>query len=131
MWMLDTDTCSYILRAHPPRIAARFREADRAELGISSVVLAELYYGIELLPNSEVLRANIQRFLAGLTLLSWDAAAAAHYGDIRATLQRKGTPIGAMDMMIAAHARSLRATLVTNNSRHFRRVPGLKTENWL
>jgi len=61
---------------------------------------------------------------------AWDAAAADHYGDIRVALERKGTPIGAMDMMIAAHARSMNAVLVTNNTKHFRRVPGLKVENW-
>lgn len=130
MWMLDTDTCSYILRAHPPGAAARFKRTPAAEIGISSVVLAELYYGADLLPNRSVLRKNIQEFASGLALLSWDAAAADHYGSIRAELERKGTLIGAMDMMIAAHARSIDAVLVTNNTKHFRRVPRLKVENW-
>lgn len=130
MWMLDTDTCGYILRVHPPGAAARFKRSPPKEIGISSVVLAELFYGADLLPNRSVLRKNIHEFATGLLLLSWDAAAADHYGDIRADLKRKDAPIGAMDMMIAAHARSMNAVLVTNNTKHFRRVPRLKLENW-
>ncbi|MBL8527149.1 MAG: type II toxin-antitoxin system VapC family toxin [Burkholderiales bacterium] len=66
-----------------------------------------------------------------LTVIPWDAAAAEHYGDLRATLEKRGTPIGAMDLMIAAHARSLGAIMVTHNRRHFDKVPGLKVENWV
>ena len=130
MWMLDTDTCSYILRAHPPGAAARFKRTPVAEIGISAVVLAELYYGADRLSQRSALRKDIQEFSSGLLLLSWDAEAADHYGDIRTQLEHKGTPIGAMDMMIAAHARSRNAVLVTNNLKHFRRVPRLRVENW-
>jgi tRNA(fMet)-specific endonuclease VapC len=130
MWMLDTDTCSYVLRAHPPGAAARFKRTPASEIGISTVVLAELYYGADLLPHRSVLRKNIQEFANGLVLLAWDAAAADHYGSIRTALDRQGALIGAMDMMIAAHARSMDAVLVTNNTKHFRRVPRLKVENW-
>jgi len=130
MWMLDTDTCSYILRRHPEAVALKFKRAEPGAIGISSVVLAELYYGADLLPNRAALRKNIQDFARGLVALSWDFAAADHYGDIRAELEHLGRPIGAMDMMIAAQARSLNATLVTNNTKHFLRVPRLKVENW-
>src|ERR1700693_6140704 len=130
MWTLDTDTCSYVLRTHPSGVAAHFKRTPPGEIGISSVVLAELYYGANLFRNRSILRKHIQEFANGLMVLSWDPAAADHYGDIRATLERRGMPIGAMDMMIAAHARSLNAVLVTNNTKHFRRVPGLKVENW-
>lgn len=131
MWMLDTDTCSYILRAHPAGAAARFRQSAPDEIGMSSVVLAELYYGAALLSNRAVLRRNIEEFASGLLLLPWDSAAADHYGEIRAALERKGASIGGMDLMIAAHARSKNAVLVTNNMKHFRRVPDLKLENWV
>jgi tRNA(fMet)-specific endonuclease VapC len=131
MWMLDTDTCSYILRAHPAGAAARFRRSAPDDIGISSVVLAELYYGAARRPSRKALRDTIDEFSSGLLLLSWDAAAADHFGDIRAELERRGTPLGALDLMIAAHARSLNATLVTNNTRHFLRVPRLKVENWM
>jgi tRNA(fMet)-specific endonuclease VapC len=131
MWMLGTDTCSYILRAHPAAVAARFKQSAPDEIGISSVVLAELYYGAALLPHRAALRRYIEQFAGGLLLLPWDSAAADHYGDIRAGLERKGASIGGMDLKIAAHARSRNAVLVTNNTKHFRRVPGLKLENWI
>jgi tRNA(fMet)-specific endonuclease VapC len=131
MWMLDTDTCSYVLRKHSTAVARRFELARPDEIALSSIVLAELYYGAALLPGATQLRTRIRQFASGLRLFPWGAAAADHYGEIRAELERKGAPIGSMDMMIAAHARSLDAILVTNNLKHFRRVPGLKTETWV
>ncbi len=131
MWMLDTDTCSYIFRKHPSSAAQRFALARPDEIVLSSIVLAELCYGVALLPNASHLRGYIQKFSSGLCLLPWGAEAAAHYGDIRAELECKGLSIGSMDMMIAAHARSVDAILVTNDLKHFRRVPGLKLENWI
>lgn len=131
MWMLDTDTCSYILRRRPGTVALRFKRANPGTIGISSVVLAELYYGANLHPNRAALRKDIREFASGLALVSWDGEAADHYGDIRAELERIGKPIGAMDMMIAAHARSRNEVLVTNNTKHFLRVPRLKVENWM
>ena len=131
MWLPDTDTCSYIFRRHPTRVAERFARADPDEIGLSSIVLAELYYGAARLPNEMQIRAYILEFMSGLRVYAWDSAAADHYGDIRSLLERQGTPIGSLDTMIAAHARSLEAILVTNNVRHFRRVPGLKLENWI
>jgi tRNA(fMet)-specific endonuclease VapC len=130
MWMLDTDTCSYILRAHPSGARARFNRAAPGEIALSTVVLAELFFGADRLPGRSYLREDIQRFADGVAVLAWDAAAADHYGRIRAHLEQRGKPIGAMDMMIGAHAKSVDAILVTNNLEHFRRVPGLKLENW-
>ena len=130
MWMLDTHTCSYILRAHPARARARFRRAAPGDIAISTVVLAELCFGAGRLPGRSALREDIQQFASGLAVLPWDEGAADHYGRIRTALERRGTPIGAMDMMIGAHARSMDAVLVTNNFAHFRRVPGLLLENW-
>jgi tRNA(fMet)-specific endonuclease VapC len=130
MWMLDTDTCSYILRAHPPQARARFKRIPPGGIGISSVVLAELFYGADRLPGRTFLREDIRQFAAGIGVLAWDAVAADHYGNIRAELERKGKLIGNMDLLIAAHARSVNAVLVTNNTREFQRVPRLKLENW-
>lgn len=130
MWMLDTDTCSYILRAHPIEAKVRFKRTPPGTIGISSVVLAELFYGADRLPNCTFLRQDIRHFASGITVLAWDAAAADHYGNIRAELERKGRVIGNMDLLIAAHARSIDAILVTNNTREFQRVPRLKVENW-
>lgn len=131
MYLLDTNTCSYIFRKHPSSVARRLEQAGPGEIGLSTIVLAELHYGAARLPNADHLRAYIQEFAGGLTVVGWDAAAAEHYGEIRALLERAGAPLGSMDLMIAAHARSLDAVLVTNNQKHFRRVPGLKLENWI
>ena len=131
MWMLDTDTVSYILRNRPPEIRARFETHDTTQIAISSIVLAELYYGALRSVNASSIRAQVDRLTRPLTFLAWDANAAEHFADLRLFLEREGEPLAAQDMMIAAHARSLDAVLVTNNVRHFRRVPGLKLENWI
>lgn len=130
LWMLDTTICSYILRERPPQVKVKFEEVGADHLAISSVVLAELYYGAARHEKHIAIRREIDDFASRLTVQPWDEHAAHHYGEIRAALERNGQPIGAMDMMIAAHARSLRATVVTNNLRHFQRVPDLLVDNW-
>ena len=109
---------------------ARFDEVGAGTLAISTVVLAELLYGAARHGAAAIIRREIDDFVSRLNVRSWDERAADHYGDIRATLEHRGTPLGAMDMMIAAHARSLGATLVSNDIRHFDHVDGLLTENW-
>jgi tRNA(fMet)-specific endonuclease VapC len=130
-YMLDTNICSYILKNHPATVKAHFDEVGSDGLSISTVVLAELYYGAARHPKAITIRREIDHFAALLTVIPWDEAAADHYGVIRSVLERQGTPIGAMDMMIAAHARSCKATLVSNNTKHFKKVPGLLTANWV
>ncbi len=129
-FMLDTDMCIYIIKKHPPRVEERFRELNPFEVGISAVTLAELEYGVTKSSKPERNRDALTGFLAPLEIASFDDGAALHYGDIRGLLEKKGNPIGSMDLMIASHARSLSVTLVTNNVREFTRVPGLKVENW-
>jgi tRNA(fMet)-specific endonuclease VapC len=128
--MLDTDISSYIIRKRPESVRARFREVDSAQLCISAVSEAELLYGVKAKGSPRGLASTVTDFLRRLTVLDWSRAAARHYAEIRAQLESGGTPIGSMDLMIAAHARCAGAVLVTNNERHFRRVPGLKVENW-
>ena len=130
MWMLDTDICSYILRDQPKGIQAHFDRIDLDQLAISSVVLAELQFGVARLPSPGKLHAAVNDFAGKMHILAWDENAAAHYAKLRTTLERRGTPIEAMDLMIAAHALSEDAILVSNNTSHFARVPGLKLENW-
>ncbi len=130
-YMLDTNICSYILKNHPATVKSRFDEVGNDCLSISTVVLAELYYGAARHPKSIIIRREIDHFKALLTVIPWDESAANHYGDIRAVLEKQGLPIGAMDMMIAAHARSIKATLVSNNIKHFEKVPNLLTANWV
>jgi tRNA(fMet)-specific endonuclease VapC len=129
-YMLDTDISSYIIRKRPEPVRARFREVESAQLCLSVVSEAELLYGVTAKGSPRALASMVADFLRRLTILDWSRAAARHYADIRAKLESDGTPIGNMDLMIAAHARSTGAVLVTNNEKHFRRIPGLKVENW-
>jgi tRNA(fMet)-specific endonuclease VapC len=128
--MLDTDISSYIIRDRPESVRRRFQQLDYQQLCISVVTEAELRYGVRRARRAPGIDLDVEDFLRRLAILSWDSAAAAHYAEIRARLEATGTPIGNMDLMIAAHARSLGATVVTNNERHFEKVPRLPVENW-
>lgn len=130
MWMLDTDTCSYLLREHPQQVLARLDAVARDEVALSTVVSAELRYGAARV-KSRKLATTIERWLALFVIVSWDDEAAQTYARIRAAVEAKGKPIGNLDLLIAAHALSRGATLVTNNTRHFSQVPGLRIENWV
>lgn len=130
-YMLDTNICSYVLRSRPPSVKARFDEAGPGALTVSTVVLAELLYGAARHPAAVAIRRKIGDLASRLDVVQWDEAAAEHYGAIRAALEKRGTPLGAMDMLIAAHARSRGATLVSNDVRHFDRVEGLLVANWV
>ena len=130
-YMLDTHICSYVLRSRPPSVKARFDEAGDGALAISTVVLAELCYGAARHPQAVAIRREIADLVSRVAVLPWDEAAAEDCGALRATLEKAGTPLGAMDMMIAAHARSAGLTLVSNDVRHFDRVVGLSVANWV
>ena len=130
MILLDTNICIYVINMKPPEVLQRFREYRMGEIGICSVVAAELAYGVTK-SGSTRNRQALEMFLAPLMILPFDEDAIWAYGELRAELERKGTPIGSLDTMIAAHALSLRCTLVTNNTREFAKVPGLALENWV
>lgn len=130
MWMLDTDTCSYILREHSPDVLERLNNVARSDVAISTVVSAELRYGA-LRVKSKKLAATIEDWLALFEIAPWDDDAAQAYARIRTAVEAKGRPIGNLDLLIAAHALSRDATLVTHNTRHFAQVPGLRLANWL
>jgi len=127
-YMLDTDTVSFALRDQGG-VATRLLEHRPSELCISSITLAELRYGAEKL-RSRKLHRLIGTFVEAIAVMSFDQSAAGRFGAVAAALARRGEPIGTLDTLIAAHALSLRLTFVTNNVRHFTRVPGLATENW-
>ncbi len=129
-YMLDTNICSYVLRSRPQAVKERFDEAGSGALAISTLVLGELLYGAERHPEAAAIRREIADLVARLDVVAWDEAAAEHYGALRASLEKAGTPLGGMDMMIAAHARSRGATLVSNDVRHFDRIEGLLLANW-
>jgi tRNA(fMet)-specific endonuclease VapC len=129
-YMLDTNMCIYIIKKKPPDVLKRFQKARISSIGISSITLSELFYGV--VKSSEPVQNHLAlaQFAAPLEILSYDHKASQHYGDIRYHLEKQGTPIGAMDMLIAAHALSVGCILVTNNEKEFKRVPHLKIENW-
>jgi tRNA(fMet)-specific endonuclease VapC len=130
MILLDTNICIYIINAKPPQVLAHFHQFRLGEVGISSVVAAELAYGVAKSASARN-RSALEMFLAPLEIMSFDENAVWTYGTLRADLERLGQTIGALDTMIAAHALSLDATLVTNNQRDFSRVTGLRLENWV
>ena len=129
-YMLDTDICSYIIRERPLQVLDRFKQVEIEQLCISAVTYAELIYGVEHSSSKKVNGTIIDDFVRHLNIISWDEKAAEYYGNLRACLRAKGQIIGSMDMMIAAHARSRGMTVVTNNDRHFKKVPNLNVENW-
>lgn len=130
MFMLDTDTCSYIIRERPVSVLEKFRRMDATRLCISVITRAELLYGVARSSSKKINREIVDDFTSRLLVLDWNEAAAENYGELRSRLESKGKIIGNLDMMIAVHALSLGATIVTNNTRHFSLVPKLKTVNW-
>lgn len=130
-YILDTNICIALIRQRDLAIRERLVNCTPGTVALSAVTLAELEFGIQKSAQTDRNRIALAAFTAQLQVLPFGANAAAHYGDIRAVLQRAGIPIGPLDTMIAAHAQSIGATVVTNNEREFRRVEGLDVENWL
>lgn len=128
--MLDTNICIYIIKRRPQSVLGRFTSFAVRDIGISTITLAELQYGAAKSQQPKQNREALEQFISPLEVAAFDREATAAYGKIRAALEKRGLPIGSMDMLIAAHALSLGVTLVTNNEREFRRVPGLPVENW-
>lgn len=128
-YLLDTDICIYIINERPKRVLDRFRKHSVGDMGISSITASELAFGVAK-SGSARNRAALEGFMLPLEVAQYDLGAALIYGEIRADLERGGRTIGPLDMLIAAHSRSLGVTLVTNNEKEFRRVAGLRCENW-
>ncbi len=130
MHFLDTNFCIDVLRHHSPASQKKLQQTQ--EIGISTVVYGELCFGIALSPTKtqDNRREQLQQFMSLVSIYPWDESAAEHYALIRAHLQKKGTIIGNMDLLIAAHARSIGAIFVTKNRREFARVPDLHIEDW-
>lgn len=129
-YMLDTDTSSYIMKRSNENVLNRLRAVAVTDVSVSAVTKAELVFGVELSPRRKRDATALEAFLLHVEALDFPDQAAAHYGDIRADLHRRGEVIGANDLFIAAHARSLGLILVTNNTAEFGRVKGLDLENW-
>ena len=129
-YMLDTNICIYAIKHKPEQVFMRLQEHDPIDICISSVTYAELVHGVEKSKAIEKNRVALALLLANIEIMNFDSLAAESYGKIRADLEKAGTPIGPLDMMIAGHAMALGYTVVTNITKEFDRVKGLKLENW-
>ncbi len=130
-FLLDTNTCVYIIKRKPPDVIERFKQTKISQIGISSITLSELLYGVSKSSKPGQNQMALTQFVAPLEILPYDDEAAQYYGNLRAHLEKQGTPIGSLDMLIAAHALSTESTLITNNEKEFIRIPNLKIDNWV
>ncbi|MEJ5198050.1 MAG: type II toxin-antitoxin system VapC family toxin [Anaerolineae bacterium] len=130
-FLLDTDICIYLIRHKPAGLLRKLTAQPIGDVGVSSITVAELQYGVQRSSRPEQNAEALTLFLLPLVVADFDYRAAEAYGRIRARLESNGTPIGPLDTLIAAHAASLNATLITNNVAEFSRVPELRIENWL
>lgn len=130
-YLLDTNICIYLIKKHPPEVFKRFQKILIKQLHIPTITIFELYYGIEKNNSQQRNLSALENFIAPLEIVDFNIDAAMWAAKIRATLQKKGTAIGAYDIQIAAVALSLDMVLLTNNMSEFERVDGLKLENWV
>lgn len=130
-YILDTNICIYIIKKKPRSVLEKLNQVPLGLIGISVITLAELIYGVRKSAFPEKNLEALKQFLIPFELFQFDYNCAIEYGKIRNDLEKKGTPIGALDMLIAAHAKSLSHILVTNNEKEFTRIEGLKIENWV
>ena len=128
--LLDTNICIYIINQRPSAVLDRFLQYKVGDIGLSSITLSELRYGVAKSRHRAQNTAALDEFIIPLDVVPFDEVAALTYGDIRAALEGAGTPIGAMDLLIASHAVSMDVSLVTNNVREFKRVPALHVIDW-
>jgi tRNA(fMet)-specific endonuclease VapC len=131
LYMLDTDTCAFILRRSSQQLLERIQAVPLQQQAASVITLAELLYGVQVSSKKKANRAAVDELMRHLTVVEWSRDAAEHYAEIRADLKKKGQLIGSNDLLIAAHARSAGAVVVTNNVKDFGRVKGLEVENWM
>ena len=130
-FLLDTNICIYIIKQKPSKVFDKFQTLNPLDVGVLSITVAELEYGAYKSQRQEQNRAALSQFLIPLEILPFDERATQTYGQIRAELERRGTVIGSMDMLIASQAISLGLTLATNNVRALSQIPGLTLENWV
>jgi len=128
--LLDTNICIYLIKKKPPTVFRHFNTYAAGTIGISSITVAELEFGVQKSRYPSQNQEALEQFLLPLVILDFDQEAARAYGKLRAVLETRGTVIGALDILIAAHALSQNLPLATNNIREFSRVPGLKVLNW-
>ena len=129
-YLIDTNICIYIMNKHPADVITKFKQFELGEIGISTITVSELQYGVAKSTYREKNEVRIEEFMAPFEILTYDLSAAKIYGDIRFQLEKRGQIIGPLDMLIAAHAISQELILITNNDKEFKRITKLKIENW-
>ena len=130
-YLLDTNICIYVIKKRPSEVFEKFQTVPLGDIGISVITLCELYFGVEKSSDPEKNKKALEQFLLPLEIYPLEFSMAIEYGKIRNRLEQKGTPIGSLDIFIAAHAKTLELTLVTNNLHEFERIDGLQIENWI
>jgi tRNA(fMet)-specific endonuclease VapC len=129
-YLIDTNICIYIMNKHPADVITKFKQFELGEIGISTITVSELQYGVAKSTYREKNEVRIEEFMAPFEILTYDLSAAKIYGDIRFQLEKRGQIIGPLDMLIAAHAISQELILITNNDKEFKRITKLQIENW-
>jgi len=130
-YLLDTNICIYTINKKPSSVVSKIRSKRPEEIAISTITIAELEYGVTKSLHPDQNRAALLEFLIPFTIMDFDQIASLHYGQIRMSLESKGMPIGPMDLLLAAQAKSRNLTLVTNNEEEFQRIDSLRLENWV
>ena len=130
-YILDTNICIYIIKRKPQSVFSRLNEIPSKRIFISALTVAELEYGVRKSSRPEKNQIALAEFLEPFTILNFGSKAATEYGNIRYDLEKRGLPIGSLDLLIAAHAKSLNLIIVTNNEREFSRIANLTVENWV
>ena len=130
-YLIDTNICIYIMNNRPPEVIQKFKSKDAGQIGISSITVSELYYGVSKSKYQKKNLIRLKEFLTPFEILAYDESASKLYGKIRAQLEKSGDVIGPLDLLIAAHALSLNLVLITNNEKEFNRVKALNVENWV
>lgn len=130
-YLIDTDICIYIMNRRPIKVIKKFKQFEPGEIGVSTISVSELQFGVAKSMRREENAIRLEEFLSPFEVLPYDQNAAKTYGDIRFGLENIGRPIGSLDMLIAAHALSRNLVLVTNNEKEFKQIESLKVENWV
>jgi len=130
-YLIDTNICIYIMNKKPFNVIQRFKQIKMGEIGVSTITISELQYGISKSKQRRKNKIRLNEFITPLEILPYDESAAKAYGDIRYELEEAGKSIGPLDLLIVAHAMSRNLTVVTNNDKEFKRIKKLKVENWV
>ena len=130
-YLIDTNICIYVMNQHPAEVIKKFRQINVGDIGVSSITVSELQYGVSKSRHKGMNQQRLNEFLFPMRILAFDENAAKCYGDIRYQLEKKGQIIGSLDLLIVAHAISEKLIIVTNNDKEFRRIKNLTVENWV